>query len=173
MSKETKNRFTQGSQLLVMALLLVSSNQTASLAASHPHSYQQKFSLSEKYTVEIASQNDSSLNATGQYQIKVHTKEKIPRLLSAMSRAMAGKITEVTVEDIDNDAQMDVVVMMESNNINDKRYLMIDTFSFNGKEIIWRQQLPEGMLSVQTQSYLKPHEIPNKLPRKTATMRLN
>ncbi len=172
MTKETKNRFTQGSRLLVMTLLLASSNQTASFAASHPHSYRQEISLSDEYTVEVISQSNNSLDTAEQYHIKVYTKNT-PKLISAMSRPMVGQITEVVVEDINNDDQADVVVMMESSSANNKRYLMIDTFSFNGKNMVWKQQLPKGLISVKTNSYLKQHEIPNELPRKTATVLLN
>jgi hypothetical protein len=63
--------------------------------------------------------------------------------------------------------------MMEGKNPkNDKKYLMIDAFSFNGKNILRKQKLPNSFVSVQANSYLNKHEVPSNMARSTALLEL-
>ena len=171
MTKEIKNRFIQGLSLSLMALLLMSSNQTSSFASIHPFKYQKTLPVSKQYSVEISSQNFYEDGSPNQYHIQIYTRNKPKKLITAITRPMSGYISDVIVEDIDDDQMQDIVVMSEDMK-NNKNYLMIDTFSFDGKHMIWKQQLPSTLITVNAHSYLSPHEIPNDLPRKTATLLL-
>jgi hypothetical protein len=99
------------------------------------------------------------------------TSKHSPQLISAITRPLAGHIVEVIIEDINNDQQKEIVVIMESAK-TDKPFLMLDTYSFNGKKMLWKQELPDNLLSSNMRTYLDHHEIPNNLPRNTATVSL-
>ena len=170
MTKEVKNRFIQGLSLSLMALLLMSSNQTSSFASIHPFKYQKTVAISKQYLVEVSSQTPyETRDSNNQYHIKIYTQLPSKALITAMTRPMSGRISDVIVEDIDDDQMQDIVIMSEDMK-NNKNYLMIDTFSFDGKHMIWKQQLPSTLITVNAHPFLSPHEIPNDLPRKTATL---
>lgn len=171
MLKKIKKRLLHTGKLTLATLLLMSSNQTTIFAGSYSHNYQQALKLSNSHNLEISSQHIANSNVSGQYSVKVYSAEK-PKLISAVTRQLAGSITDVIVEDINDDNLPDIVVMMEDYS-HGKQYLVIDTFSFDGKNMLWKQQLPKGFISVQTDSYLKRHQIPNEMPRNTATALLN
>lgn len=88
-----------------------------------------------------------------------------------MTRPLSGHISDILIEDINDDNQLEIVVMMEEDSAG-KQYLMIDTFSFDGENMTWKQQLPSGFISVQNDIYLKRHEIPNNISRSTAAVLL-
>lgn len=167
MTKRIRKKLLQGIKLSLTTLLLMSSNQTTSFADSYPNNFQQTLNLSNDHTIQIKTQYTDASTYSGQYSVKVYTSEK-PKLISAMTRQLTGEITEVLVEDIDDNLQPDIVVMMEDYH-RGRQYFVIDTFSFDGKNMVWEQQLPKSFISVQANSYLKSHQIPNKLARKTAT----
>lgn len=167
MSKEIKNKLLQSGKLALAALLLISSNQTASFASGYTNDFQEELSLSKQHTLKISSLHNNKADPSGHYSVKIYSANK-PKLISAITRQLTGSITDVMVEDINDDAQPDIIVMMESYS-RGKQYLVIDTFSFDGKEMVWKQQLPENFISVKTNSYLKNHQIPNKISRNTAT----
>ena len=169
MSKETKRaKIFQALKLVSTALLLISSNQTALYAGNSLHSFQQKLILSEHYTVDVSSQVSNTPTSSKQYSVKIYD-AKTPKLISAMTRPLSGHISDILVEDINDDKQPEVVVLMEEDSAG-KQYLMIDTFSFDGESMVWKQQLPTGFISVQDDIYLKRHEIPNGMSRSTATV---
>lgn len=171
MSKETKQtRLAQGLKLIATALLLISSNQTALFAGNSLHSFQQKLALSEQYTADISSQISNNPSSSKQYSVKIYDSET-PKLISAMTRPLSGHISDILIEDINDDNQLEIVVMMEEDSAG-KQYLMIDTFSFDGENMTWKQQLPSGFISVQNDIYLKRHEIPNNISRSTAAVLL-
>ena len=167
MTKKIKKKLLQGIKLSLAALLLISSNQTTSFAGSYSHNYQQTLSLSNNHNIQVTSQYTNTDKSSGHYSVKVYSAEK-PKLISAITRQLTGVITDVLVEDINDDTQPDVVVMMEDYS-HGKQYLVIDTFSFDGKKMLWKQQLPKGFISVQADSYLKDYQIPTELSRNTAT----
>ena len=178
MSKEIKHHYYyQYLRISITALLLISSNQTTSFAGNKVHDFEQTLHFSDQHKIEVVSQNNnkqSSVDAL-QYSIKAYTKatpNHRPELLSAITRPLEGHILEVLIEDIDNDQQKDIVVIMESHK-NDKSFLMLDTYSFNGKKMLWKKNLPDTLLSSNMRTYLGKHEIPSNLPRNTATVSLS
>ena len=171
MFKKIRNKILQGVKLLLTVLLFVSSNQTTSFAGSYSQNYKQSLNLSDTHSVEISTQPRESSKSSGHYSLKIYSMGK-PKLISATRRELSGSITDVLIEDINDDMHPDIVVMMEDYS-RGRQYLVIDTFSFDGKNILWKQQLPKGFISVKTGSYLKRHQIPNGMTRNTATALLD
>ena len=171
MLKETQTRLSQGLKVLATTLLLISSNQTASSAGNISHNFQKELKLSEQYRVDVSLQSDQSTSSSEQYSIRVYN-AKTPKLISAITRPLTGHISDIIVEDINDDKLPEVLVMMEKSSQN-KQYLMIDTFSFNGRNMIWKQHLPKGFVGVKSGTYLKKHEVPSNLHRNTATVLLD
>jgi len=178
MSIETKHHYYyQYLRMPIMALLLISSNQTTSFAGNKVHNFQQTLHFSENFKIEVVSQNNNKQSSVDgqQYSIKAYStgiKDRSPQLISAITRPLEGHILEVVIEDINNDQQKDIVVIMESKK-TEKPFLMLDTYSFNGKKMLWKHGLPENLLSSSMNTYLDSHEIPSNLPRNTATVSLS
>ncbi len=170
MTRAIKNKFMQSLKLSLMILLLVSSNQTSSFASIYPFKYQKTLAISEQHFVEVSSQNFYEDKSPNQYNIQIYTREKPKKLITAMTRPMSGHITDVIIEDINDDQVQDIIVMSEDTT-NNKNYLMIDLFSFNGKHMTWKQHLPSTLITVN--SHLLRHKTPNELPRKTAIISLD
>jgi hypothetical protein len=105
-----------------------------------------------------------------QYSIKAYSTDA-PKLLSAITRPLEGHILEVIIEDINDDQQQEVVVIMESHKASTP-FLMLDTYSFDGKNMLWKQKLPSNLLSSNMHTYLETHEIPSNIPRNTAMISL-
>ena len=171
-SPEIQHRYIHYLRLSVAALLLINSNQTTSFASSNIHNFHRVIAFSTQYKIEIVSQNNHHQTGTEaeQYSIKAYS-TKVPKLLSAITRPLEGHILEVVIEDINNDQQQEVVVIMESDTAN-KPFLMLDTYSFDGKNMLWKQTLPSNLLSSNMHTYLETHEIPSNVPRNTAMVLL-
>lgn len=178
MSTEIKHHYYyQYLRMSIMALLLISSNQTTSFAGNKVHNFQHTQAFSSNAKIEVVSQNNNKQSSVDgqQYSIKAYStgiKNRSPQLIAAITRPLKGHILEVIIEDIDNDQQQDIVVIMESKK-TEKPFLMLDTYSFNGKKMLWKHSLPDNLLSNNMNTYLDSHEIPSDLPRNTATVSLN
>lgn len=163
-------------RMFIMALLLISSNQTTSFAGNKLQNFQQTLQFSPHATIEVVSQNNNKQSSVDgqQYTIKAYSTRVAnhsPQLISAITRPLQGHILEVLIEDINNDQQKEIVVIMESQQ-TDKPFLMLDTYSFNGKKMLWKQKLPKNLLSSSMHTYLDSHEVPSSLPRNTAAFSL-
>ena len=171
----TQRYYYQHLRIIIMVLLLISSNQTTSVASNKTHDFQQMFHFSAQSKIEIIAQNNNKQSGVDgqQYSITAYSIEKnhSSQLISAITRPLKGRILEVLIEDINDDQQKEIVVIMESEG-TDKPFLMLDTYSFNGKKMLWKQKLSKNLLSSHMHTYLENHEVPSSLPRNTATVSL-